>query len=163
MPKNHGPVINLDHSDILKFYNSKIQGILNYYSFVDNRKSLVTLVHGLKHSCALTLALKFKFRQRAKVFKKFGSHLECKETGTKLYIPKTLARTQEFNINPQSTDEILKAKWNNKLTRFNLFKSCLICGESLSEMHHVRKIKDLIAKYSSGEIDFWTKQMAATN
>jgi hypothetical protein len=82
-------LINLDHADILRFYNQKIRGILNYYSFVDNKKSLGQFVHGLKHSCALTLALKLKFRHRAKVFKRFGSTLRCPETKVELYIPKS--------------------------------------------------------------------------
>jgi hypothetical protein len=86
-------IVNYDHSDIIRFFNSKIRGILNYYSFVDNAKSLGTLVRGLKHSCALTLTLKYKLRVRSKVFKKYGKYLECKESGTKLYIPKTFART----------------------------------------------------------------------
>jgi len=35
-----GKLINMDHADILDFYNSKVRGVLNYYSFVDNHKSL---------------------------------------------------------------------------------------------------------------------------
>jgi group II intron reverse transcriptase/maturase len=35
-----GNLINLDHADILKYYNSVIRGIYNYYSFVNNTKSL---------------------------------------------------------------------------------------------------------------------------
>ena len=99
-------MVNYEHSNILRFFNSKIRGILNYYSFVNNAKSLGSLVHGLIHSCALTLALKYKLRERSKVFKKYGKHLECKETGTKLYIPKTFARTQKFNINPSNPDTL---------------------------------------------------------
>lgn len=163
VPTSYKRAVNLDHSSILKFYNFKIQGILNYYSFADNRKSLGIVIHGLKHSCALTLALKFKFRRRAQVFKKFGNYLKCKETGTELYIPKTFARTQEFSINPRSIESFLNSKWNNKLTRSNLFKSCLICGKSSSKIHHVQKIKDLKAKYFNSKIDFWTKQMTAIN
>jgi len=156
-------MVNYDHSDILRFFNSKIRGILNYYSFVDNAKSLVSLVHGLKHSCALTLALKFKLRERSKVFKKFGKYLECKETGTKLFIPKTFARTQKFNVNPSIPNTLLDIRWNNKLTRSNLNRECLICGETPCEMHHVKKIKDLVSRYKDNKIDYWTLQMAAIN
>ncbi|CAN0548841.1 unnamed protein product, partial [Ectocarpus sp. 12 AP-2014] len=87
-------VVNLDHPDILRFFNQKIRGILNYYSFADNAKSLGMVVHGMKHSCALTL------------------------------------------------DNI---------------------AETPSEMHHVKKIKDLKAGYKAGKIDYWTLQMAAIN
>jgi len=102
VPTFCGRLINLDHADILRFYNQKIHGILNYYSFVDNIKSLGQFVHGLKHSCALTLALKLKFRHRAKVFKKFGSTLRCPETKVELYIPKSFRRDQKFFINPEN-------------------------------------------------------------
>lgn len=156
-------MVNYDHSDIIGFFNSKIRGILNYYSFVDNAKSLGALVHGLKHSCALTLALKYKLRKRSKVFKKYGKYLECKETGTKLCIPKTFARTQEFKINPLNPDTLLDIRWNNKLTHSNLYRECLICGETPSEMHHVKKIKDLVSRYKNKKIDYWTLQMAAIN
>jgi group II intron reverse transcriptase/maturase len=156
-------VVNLDHSDILRFYNQKIRGILNYYSFADNAKSLGTIVHGMKHSCALTLALKFKLRRRAKVFKKFGKYLECKESGTKLFIPSSFARTKKFHINPPSPYAVMDLRWNNKLSRSNLNKGCLVCGETPSEMHHVRKVKDLKARYKTGKIDYWTFQMASVN
>jgi hypothetical protein len=156
-------VVNLEHADILSYFNSKIRGILNYYSFVDNRKSLGSIIHGLKHSCALTLALKFKLRRRSKVFKKFGSLLKCKTTGKKLFIPKTFARTQEFSNNPQDPFTILNKSWANKLTKSNLFKACLICNKSPAEMHHVRKISNLEDKYKNKKLDFWTLQMAAIN
>lgn len=156
-------MVNYDHSDILRFFNFKIRGIFNYYSFVDNAKSLGILVHGLKQSCALTLALKFKLRERSKVFKKFGKYLECKETGTKLFIPKTFARTQKFNVNLLIPDTLLDIRWNNKLTRSNLNRECLICGETPCDMHHVRKIKDLVSRYKDNKIDYWTLQMAAIN
>ena len=32
-----GNLINLDHADILMYYNSVIRGIYNYYNFVGNR------------------------------------------------------------------------------------------------------------------------------
>lgn len=156
-------MVNYDHSDIILFFNSKIRGILNYYSFVDNAKSLGIIVHAFKHSCALTLALKYKLRERSKVFKKFGKYLECKETGTKLFIPKTFARTQEFKINPQNPYTLLDIRWNNKLTHSNLNQKCLICGKIPVEMHHVKKIKDLVSRYKDKKIDYWTLQMAAIN
>lgn len=135
-PTYCGSLINLDHADIIRFYNQKICGILNYYSFADNKKSLGSLVHGLKHSCALTLALKLKFRHRAKVFKKFGKTLKCPETGVELFIPKSFSRDQKFSINPEDPKIVMEKRWNNKFTRSNLTKSCLVCGKFPSEMHH---------------------------
>lgn len=36
-----GNLINLDHPDILKYYNSVLRGLQNYYSFARNRSSIV--------------------------------------------------------------------------------------------------------------------------
>jgi Type II intron maturase len=85
-PIVHRFIVNKNHSEILFFYNSKIRRILNYYSFVDNQKSLMAFIQGLKYSCALTLALKFQLRFRSKIFKKFGDYLMCEQTGTKLLV-----------------------------------------------------------------------------
>jgi group II intron reverse transcriptase/maturase len=156
-------MVNYDHADIIRFFNSKIRGILNYYSFVDNAKSLGIIVHSLKHSCALTLALKYKLRHRSKVFKKFGKYLECRDTGVKFFIPKTFARSQKFQINPTTPDSIFEVRWNNKLTRSNLNHRCLICGKTPSEMHHVKRIKNLKTLYRERKIDYWTLQMAVIN
>lgn len=40
IPKGYTPIVNLSHYEILKFYNSKIEGLLNFYSFSSNRFSL---------------------------------------------------------------------------------------------------------------------------
>jgi hypothetical protein len=32
-----GNLINLDHADIITYYNAVVRGLFNYYSFVDNR------------------------------------------------------------------------------------------------------------------------------
>jgi group II intron reverse transcriptase/maturase len=164
VPTNHGPIINFDHSDIVARYNQIIRGILNYYSFVDNKKSLGVIIHSLKHSCALTLALKFKERTAAKMFKKFGKNLKCKDTKIELSIPKTFARTQKFMIGPPTPDSIIAIKWNNKLTRSNFGKECILCKTKNSiEMHHVKRIKDLKNDHKKGKIDFFTMQMRAIN
>ena len=81
-PLHKGALINKSHYDILSFYNSKIHGITNKYSFA--KKGLARReIRFLLASCALTLARKFKLTQR-KVFQKFGSKLTCPETGLEL-------------------------------------------------------------------------------
>ena len=157
-------MINLEHADILRFYNSIIRGNLNYYFFANNRKSLGSFIHGLKWSCARTLALKFKLRQSSKVFRKFGSKLKCPDTGLEIFIPKTFKAIKIFGCDEPVFDDILFKKWGRKLTRSNLFKQCVICGSSEQiEMHHVRYIKDLKRKAKMKLLDFFTMQMAAIN
>ena len=87
VPTKVGWLINLNHADILKYYNSIIKKVLNFYSLSNNRKSLINFVHGLKLSCARTLALKYKLRFASKVYKKFGSKLKCPNSGLELFTP----------------------------------------------------------------------------
>jgi retron-type reverse transcriptase len=82
--------VNHDHRNILQLYNAVIRGLMNYFGFVDNRKSMGSIIHGLKMSCALTLALKYKLRTAAKVFGTYGSELTCPKTKTSLFIPKII-------------------------------------------------------------------------
>lgn len=155
IPTFVGRCINLDHSDIVHYYNSVIQGVLNYYSFVNNRRSLGSFVHGLKFSCARTLALKFKLRHASKVFKKFGSKLKCPNTGAGLFILFTFKATKEFSCNVPLPNKVILSNRNKKLTKSNLFKICAICGSKDTEMHHVRKVKDLKNKNKKRKMDFF--------
>lgn len=40
----YNAMVNMEHSDIISFYNSKMRGILNYYSFAGNRSRLWEIV-----------------------------------------------------------------------------------------------------------------------
>jgi group II intron reverse transcriptase/maturase len=154
VPTKVGRLINLDHADIIGYYNSVIRGILNYYSFSNNRKSLGSFVHGLKWSCARTLALKYKLRHASKVLRKFGGKLKCPNTKKELFIPSTFKAIKIFGCKEPVPDVILFKKWNNKYTKSNLFKVCTICGSKNNvEMHHVRKIRDLKRKAAGKKMD----------
>lgn len=72
-----GNLVNLDHPDILKYYNSVLRGIQNYYSFARNRTAIARVGWLIKESCALTLARKFKLKTVAKAFEKFNKDLGC--------------------------------------------------------------------------------------
>jgi Type II intron maturase/Reverse transcriptase (RNA-dependent DNA polymerase) len=90
--------IFLDHRSIILRYNAVIRGLLNYYSFVDNKYCFHTLINlFLVHSCAKTIARKFRLGSRAGAFKKFGFHLksplEGKLKGISLHIPKDYKKT----------------------------------------------------------------------
>lgn len=165
VPTYVGRLVNFDHADILRYYNSIIRGILNYYSFVNNHKSLGSLIHGLKFSCARTFAVKYKLRHASKVFKKFGSKLkESPDSKIELYIPKTFKALKNFKVSVEDPEEIIFSNWNKKLTKSNLFKQCVICGESKKvEMHHIRRVRDLKSKLKKKKTDFFLAQMVAIN
>ena len=128
-PTRVGRIYNYDMPDILRYYNSIIRELLNYYTFADNRSSLGMVIHGLKHSCALTLRGKLKAKTKATIFKKFGSKLTYSETvsdkkGNKsekkyrLFIPYTMKRlpfAQRFT----EKEVDIPFTVNSKLTRSN--------------------------------------------
>jgi len=92
-------MITQDHADILNYFNSVINGIVNYYSFVDNRMCLSSIVRYLRYSCAATLGRKYKTSSVSKMFKRFGPDLKCPKEGTILNIPrsKDLRKCTDFN------------------------------------------------------------------
>jgi group II intron reverse transcriptase/maturase len=155
-------LVNLDHADIIIFYNAIINGLLNYYSFADNRSSLGSITRLLRESCALTLTLKYKLRTQAKAFKRFGKNLACPITKKELRIPSSLSRIRVFRPDTKldHLTRTLRLNWTNKLTRTNLLQKCIVCGDPNVEMHHVRKIRDLRGTL---KLDWFTAQMAAIN
>jgi len=58
VPKSINKWIFLKPEEIIIRYSGIIRGILNYYSFVNNRNMLSRLVYYLKFSCVFTLARK---------------------------------------------------------------------------------------------------------
>lgn len=160
--KPHGltRMMNFDHADILKYYNTVIREITNYYSFVDNIAKLSSIVEYMRYSCRLTQAKKYKLRTMGATFKRFGKKLTCKKTGTSFYQPSNYKRTRQFNIGA-ITQERLEKSWAGKLTRSNQGKTCIVYGSVQVQMHHLRTIKDLKRKHS--HLDWFKMQMAAIN
>ena len=92
----YNAMVNMEHADIISFFNSKLRGILNYYSFAGNRSRLWWIVWLLKSSCAMTLSKKYKLISTGAVFKRFGKLFECPKTGVKFYKPDTLKATHDY-------------------------------------------------------------------
>lgn len=143
-----GNLINLDHADIIRYYNAVARGLANYYSFVDNRSIVVWIEWLIKESCGLTLARKFKLKTLASVFRKFGKNLTAKinESRSISFIdikyrpPTKIFKAVSVNKDPLKS---LDSVWNAKFTKSNIGASCVICGsEDNVEIHHVRKIWD---------------------
>jgi len=53
-----------------------LQGLVNFYSFADNRPRMQFLQFIIQHSCAKLIARKFKLHSRAQVFKKYGNKIQ---------------------------------------------------------------------------------------
>ena len=96
LPQCVGTLTNLSHYDILSFYNSKIHGLLNFYSFASNLNKLGRIIWYLHASCALTLARKLKLGTISKTYKKFGRGLTCPETGKTIFKPENLRVKHQY-------------------------------------------------------------------
>lgn len=103
-PRARKDLVNLDHDDIIMFYNSRISGLVEFYNFARNYSTLHRFIWLLKGSCALTLALKYKIRTMKKAFSKFGPKLGSSE-GLELKIPKTLKQKLKFDQSQSSNTE----------------------------------------------------------
>lgn len=144
----------LSHPQILNYFNSRIRGILNYYSCVHNRMNLWSIVRFISYSCALTLAKKYKLRTLAKTFKKFGRNLKFVNNNGKEYTIfrpdnlRMLPENERFRVNENTNiDQLLSQTWANSLTRTQFDEPCVICGtlENI-EIHHMRSVKEVRVK-----------------
>ena len=152
-PTARKDMVNLEHHEIVTYYNHRIQGLLSFYSFAANFNRLGSVVSMLNLSCALTLMLKFKLGTKRQVYVKFGRLLEDPETGVKLNIPKDFKVKHKYEKKEiNRPEESLGASWFNKITRSSLNKSCAICKSRIKvEMHHIRKVKDVRHKMRTGD------------
>jgi len=146
--------IPLTHPQIINYFNSRIRGILNYYSCVHNRNELWSIVRFLNYSCALTLARKYKLKSLAKTFKRFGRDLKfINEKGKeyKIFRPdnlRMLPENERFRVNENTNiDQLLSQSWSNSLTLTQFDEPCAICGTLDNiEIHHMRTVKDVRVK-----------------
>lgn len=150
-------VLNKDHATIIQFFNSKILGLITYYSFAANRVKLLNILWLLKYSLAKTLALKFKLSSARQAFKKFGPNLKDPETGLEFKTIHSLPTIHHYNNNIKfaKLKNLLDVSWSGNLTKTNLFKSCVICGSTKDiEMHHLRSVKKVRSLMKSNKATF---------
>lgn len=109
-------LVNKSHHEIITFYNHRIQGLYNFYSFASNLNSLRVIFMFLQLSCALTLALKLKLRTKKQVFNRFGQKLKDPETDICLKMPSTLRVRHLFGKTTVSEAEKILLR---RIKRFN--------------------------------------------
>jgi len=118
-------MVNMEHAYIIGYYNRVIRGIVKYYSHVDNRSSLRSLIWILRLSCARTLARKYKARTAASIFKKYKSDLACPVTKIGLYKPKTLERIRFFNVEAVNL-QALERSFSGKAFRYRISRKLVL-------------------------------------
>jgi len=133
------------HKDIILSYNAVINGILNYYSFVDNTTALARINYILRSSAAKLLAMKFRLGTQRKVYQKFSRELEAREPNGKSY---KIVVGHDWKRKPMNfsigTNHNVQAMYITRATNTKLKDSCMICGsDDRVEMHHVKHIRKM--------------------
>jgi group II intron reverse transcriptase/maturase len=154
IPTGKSNCVPMTHAQIINYYNSKIRGILNYYSCCHNRIRLWSIVRFFRYSCALSLAKKFKLKTLAKTFKKFGPDLAFKNDKGKVYKIfrpqnlRILSMNKQFNTSSElKIDKLLRMSWTSSLTKFQFDEVCAICGTTDNiEIHHIKSVKNVRVK-----------------
>jgi len=145
-PKENPSYSILDAVQIIKYYNSVIRGLDNYYSFVHNKKGLSYIGFKMVMSCAKTLATKYKISKK-KVFARFGSNLTIKYGKGKSVSIFKISGTMQLNSFKRGGRENVIIPYlgmNNMRTLSKLDFPCVICGENKNiEMHHVRHVRKI--------------------
>lgn len=100
LAKGRPDMIHLTHYDIIRFYNSKITGLLTAYRFAGNFSLMARVTWILRQSCALTLARKFKLKTMKKTFEKFGLDLLDPDTEVSLNIPDSFSAKYDYSSKP---------------------------------------------------------------
>ena len=114
---------SFEDRDIVRRFSSIIRGICNYYSCVNQRSDLWSIVALLRKSAALTLADKHKLKTAAKVFRRYGPKLKIQPAKlggkvTELYYPTTLKTKISFRTGENS--DLVQANpmfWELELSR----------------------------------------------
>jgi hypothetical protein len=153
-----GAWVNLPIKDMVVRYKAVLNGILNYYSFVDNRSRLNVIYWILLFGLAKTIANKKKMKSMKRVFKKYGKELQFLPESVPFDRPNLDRKPKRFlhkmfHEKPRFFEHF---KWGVR-TRAVFFAGCVICGETENvEMHHIKHVKKIKAKGLS-------KQMVAIN
>lgn len=142
-----------DDPDIILYYNTVLNGYLNYYSGTKKTNPKYRIIYIIRFSCAKTLAHRHKSTLH-KIFEKYGSNLKITKEIPNPKRPDR-PRVKETSIEPSAT--LKKPKFQlgkefvdpyrvylGKFTRSNLFSCCLICGSpDRIEMHHLNSLKNI--------------------
>ena len=155
----------LDDDIIVKRFSSIIRGLMNYYSCVNRKSDLWSILSILRKSCALTLAHKHKIHSASKAFKKYGPNLKIKnKVGlriTSLTYPKSLKTNIKFGTDlllqyaapAELETDVVKGSspQNIKNAKICQYENCI---KTLNlEAHHINPIGQLYKRKDLTEFE----------
>jgi nicotine oxidoreductase len=153
IPKPIKMLVPLEDSDIILRFNTIIRGILNYYSFVDNRQKLSKLSYIIKECLWKTLSLKHKINKSTSL-SRYGKNITVIRRNSIsikkiwFYEPKLVKEPMKFMGLGAVKDPFDSMNWRAS-TKTNFDFPCAVCGSSTNvEMHHIKHIKTINLKLS---------------
>ena len=179
LAKGKGLPLNrlLDHSvfHILDEYQTRYRGLVNYYQYAVNLRNMVAVKHAMEWSLTATLSKKLRISIR-KVYRRFQGVKVVQ--GRPYKVLKEVIRTRNGEksrlwggiplryrreFDQPIVDEKPHEKWvrPTDLVARMTADTCEMCGTTGDcEVHHVRKLSDLISKWK-GRRDkpLWVKNM----
>lgn len=153
-PKSIGNLVALPPKELILRYRTILNGFLNYYSFVDNRKQLNKIYWILWESLRKTLCRKHGIGKKA-FLRKYGKDITLKIVKRNLEIvyldfpsPNLEKAPMNFYGIAKFSDPLAAKDW--KISTLSAIGQCCAncASEEKIEMHHVKHIKTINKKIS---------------
>lgn len=160
--------------DIVVRYEVELRGLVNYYQMAVNASKLYQVKSAMMASLAKTLATKYR-RSVAWVYKRYkttfdnglvGMAVTVDREGKRPLVAKfgaTPIRYQrEALLDDMAFPPYREVDRRSQLVERLLAETCELCGASGPvEVHHIRKLKDVIRQYRRKEKPVWVVTMVA--
>lgn len=153
-PKSISKLTLLTVVDIIRRYNSIMNGIANYYSFADNRRYLRKISWILKESLRKTLSRKLNINKKTFI-SRFGKDISVRIKGKEnssviRYVETDFSRRPMLFLGKTNFSDPTQALTYKVSTISSLGMVCSNCGSSSKiEMHHVKHIKTINSKLNT--------------
>jgi hypothetical protein len=147
----------LSEDKIIKYYNSVMRGILNWFSGADNFYRVKAVIESvMRRSCLLTLKRKFKLKSMAEtigIYTKDVAIIIKDKPTTKLITREEITKMPNtFNIGSDSVTGCIKehVNWETIMNQVHFrshglefFKQCAVenCHNQDIEIHHMRRLE----------------------
>ena len=147
-PASVARLMTLNVSDIIKYFNSVLNGYLSFYRCADDFKVAKSRFYWyFKYSLVSTLKAKLKFGSRRKVFKRYGENITCLDRQGKEVSFIKWEEVKKLNKNylinfENNPNKLLKTTWINTQSVDSFFYNCAVngCCNTDIELHHLRNL-----------------------
>ena len=175
-PARRPNLILMSDYDIIMQYEAEVRGVANYYQMAVNVSRLYAVKSMAMASMAHTFAAKYK-RSVSWAYRKYqsiqnglkGMMTVREREGKPPLVAKFGFTPMRYKRLATETDD--KKPWNlegitvhgarTQLVDRLLAQECELCGSTAQvEVHHVRKLKDLVSQYRRKEKPAWVVRMA---